>query len=107
MSDTELEKLIVKYQNRADAAEQLHQETGMRRYYTASWRNRELADTLRMAQSAKEDHDALISLRMTLANFASSAVVALSQFQTETERAKLAVALAKEIAEYGQLCGLI
>lgn len=55
MSDAELEKLIAKYQNRADAAEQAYLEAGMPRYYTTYWRNRELADAHRIALSAKED----------------------------------------------------
>ena len=59
MSEKELEKLIAKYQQQADAAEEAYQETGAKRYYTTHCTNQDLADALRMALSAKADHDTL------------------------------------------------
>lgn len=107
MTKKELEKLIAKYQKRADDAAEKFQETGLRRYYTTHWNNLDLADALRMAASAKHDHEMLSDMRMMLSNFASRGAAATSPLRSSDERAKLALTLAKEIAEYGQRNGLI
>lgn len=107
MNKKEMEKLITKYQQRADAAELTYQETGIPRYFTTYRTNQNLADALRMALSAKADHDTLRDIKMVLSNFASRGAMAVNQFQPEDERVKLAMTLAKEIAEYGQRNGLI
>ena len=39
MEKKELEKLVEKYQAKADAAAQAYQETGLTRYHSAYWRN--------------------------------------------------------------------
>lgn len=107
MDEKELEKMIDKYQKRADAAEQAHQETGMQRYYTAYWKNQDMADALRIALSAKEDHETLQDMKSALSNFASKGAIATSPFSTEDEQVKLALVLAKELSEYGRRNGLI
>ena len=107
VSEKELEKLMAKYQQRADAAEQAYQETGVQRYYTTHCTNQDLADALRMALSAKEEHETLHDMKMMLSNFASRGAAATSPFRSGDEQVKLALALAREIAEYGQRNGLI
>ena len=107
MDEKVLEKLIAKYQQRADAAEQAYQETGAQRYYTTHCTNQDLADALRIALSAKDEHDTLRDIKMMLSNFASRGAAATSPFRSGDEQVKLALALAREIAEYGQRNGLI
>lgn len=102
-----LEKLIAKYQNRADIAEQALQETGLTRYNTTFWNNQEMADALRLALSAKDDHDALLDMRMMLSNFATRGAAATSPHLPQEERVELAMKLSEEIADYGRRNGLI
>jgi len=102
-----LEKLIATYQKRADTAEQNYQETGVLRYHSTYWRNQDLADALRMALTAKDDHDALRDMRMMLSNFASRGAAAVSSLRSQDERAELAMTLAAEIADYGKRNGLV
>lgn len=107
VSEKELEKLMAKYQQRADAAEEAYQETGVKRYYTTHCANQDLADALRIALSAKEDHETLRDMRLMLSNFASRGAAAHSPHRSQDERVKLALTLAAEIADYGQRNGLI
>ena len=107
VSEKELEKLIAKYQQRADAAEEAYQETGAKRYYTTHCTNQDLADALRMALSAKAEHDTLRDMRLMLSNFASRGAAANSPHRSQDERVELAMKLAEEIADYGQRNGLI
>ena len=107
MSEKELEKLIAKYQQRADAAEEAYQETGAKRYYTTHCTNQDLADALRIALSAKEDHETLRDMRLMLSNFASRGAAANSPHRSQDERAELALDLAAEVADYGRRNGLV
>ena len=107
VDEKELEKLIDQYQKRADTAEQAYQETGMQRYYTTHWTNQNLADALRIALSAKEEHETLHDMKMMLSNFASRGAAATSPLRSGDEQVKLALTLARELAEYGQRNGLI
>ena len=107
MDEKELEKLIVQYQKRADNAEQANQETGVQRYYTTHWMNQNMADALRIALSAKEEHETLRDMKMMLSNFASRGAAATSPLRSGDEQVKLALTLARELAEYGQRNGLI
>ena len=75
-------KLMEKYQAKADAAAQACQETGLTRYHSAYWRNQDMADALRMALSAKEDHDTLRDMRLVLSNFASRGAAAESPYRS-------------------------
>lgn len=103
----ELEKLAAKYQAKADEAEAAYQETGASRYYTTKTRNEDLADSLRMAAAASDEHQELMSLRMMMVNYASRAAAATGQFKSEEEKVELAMSLAKELAAYGRLNGYI
>jgi len=69
-----LERLAERYQRKADTAFQAYQETGMTRYDTARRNNEDMADALRMAASAKEDHGKLVFLRAELHQLASKAM---------------------------------
>lgn len=107
MEKKELERMIAKYQKRADEAERVHQETGLARYHTTYWNNQDMADALRMALSAKDDHDTLCDMRLVLSNFASRGAAAVSPYRDQDERVKLAMRLAEELADYGRLNGLL
>lgn len=103
----ELEKLAAKYQAKADEADATYQETGMSRYYTSKTRNEDLADSLRMAAAASDEHQELVSLRMVMTNYMSRAAAATSKFRPEDDRANLAMKLAEDLAAYGQMNGYI
>lgn len=107
LEQKELKKLVEKYQKKADEAAQAYQETGLTRYHSAYWRNQDMADALRMALSAKEDHDTLRDMRLVLSNFASRGAAAESPYRSPDERAELAARLAAEVADYGRQLGLI
>ncbi len=103
----ELEKLAAKYQEKADAAAMNYQDTGYSRYYTAKNRNEDLADSLRMAAAASDEHEELMALRMIMVNYASRAAAATGKFRSEEEKVKLAMKLAEELAAYGRMNGYI
>lgn len=102
----ELEKLIDKYQKKADTAEATYQETGASRYYTTSWINQNMANALRIALSAKEDYETLREMRLVMSNFAARGAAAVSSLRSEDERVELAMRLAAEVADYGRRNGL-
>ena len=103
----ELEKLVKKYQAKAEAAAQAYQETGLARYHATYWRNQDMADALRTALYAKDDHETLHDMRMVLSNFASRGAAAVSPYRGRDERVELALRLAEEVADYGRRNGLI
>lgn len=106
MERKELEKLIAQYQQKADKAEDAYQQTGQTRYYTTHWKNQDMADALRMALSAKEDHETLREMRLVMSNFAARGAAAVSPLRSEDERVELAMRLAAEVADYGRRNGL-
>lgn len=73
MKKAELEKLAEKYQRKADDADQAYQETGIGRYDTTRRNNEDLAEALRMAASAEEDHAKMVFLKVELSRLASEA----------------------------------
>ena len=73
MTEKELYDLAEKYQTKADRAYQIYQETGIARYDRAYRNAEELADALRMAASAADEHTQLIGLRAELYSLASRA----------------------------------
>lgn len=107
LEQKELAKLVEKYQAKADAAAQAYQETGLTRYHSTYWRNQDMADALRTAMTAQEDHDTLREIRLVLSNFASRGAAAGSPHRAPDERAELATQLAAEVADYGRRLGLI
>lgn len=73
MTKHELERLAERYQAKADEPYYTYQETGLTRYNTARRNNEDLADAMRMAAAARDDHAALIQLRGTVADLAAMA----------------------------------
>ena len=69
-----LEKLIAKYENQAARQFDNFQQTGITRYETAYRSAEDLADTLRMALNASDEHTALLHYRGQLSIFAGDAV---------------------------------
>ena len=72
MNKNELEKLIAKYDQQADKAYQDYQATGLTRYDTARRKAEDLADALRMALTAEDDHNRLIALRCAVSEWAGT-----------------------------------
>ena len=67
MTKDELLDLALRYEAKAEKAQQKYQETGIGRYDWEYRNNDDLASALRIAAAAKEDHDRLISIRCDLA----------------------------------------
>ena len=106
MKKEELLKLADSFQKKADAAFENYQETGMSRYGSTYRRNEELADALRMAAGAADEHHVYISMKAQMANFACRAKAA-SVAETEEKRSELTEALVRELVSYGKMSGLI
>lgn len=107
MDKKKLIKLADSYREKADAAYQNYQETGVTRYYNIYHRNDDLAEALQMAANVADEHTALIAIKAELAHFAFRAAMATSKYRTEPEKAELAAVLASDIAAYGRTHGLI
>lgn len=106
MKKEELEKLAEKYQAKADADYQNYQETGMTRYGTAYRKNEDMADALRMAAAAADNHAALLSIRSTMSNFAWRAKM-ISIETDDEKKSELTYTLIRDLAAYGRMMGLI
>ena len=87
MKKEELLKLADSFQKKADAAFENYQETGMSRYGSTYRRNEELADALRMAAGAADEHNAYIHMK--------------------GQMSELTEALVRELVSYGKMSGLI
>lgn len=59
----ELQKLITRYDEKAERAFRNYQETGMGRYDTERRNAEDMADALRAAYHAAEEHQTLISIK--------------------------------------------
>ena len=68
-----LKKLIDRYQQKADTAYRNYQESGVSRYDREYRNNEDLADALRVALNANDEHTQLISIRSDLATLAGAA----------------------------------
>lgn len=68
-----LEELIAKYEKQAATQFDNYQQTGMTRYETASRNAEDLADTLRVALNASDEHTALVHYKGQLSILASDA----------------------------------
>lgn len=67
-----LDKLIDRYDQKAEKAYRNYQETGMQRYQTEQHNNEDLADTLRIALSAHDDHMKLATMTAAVVNYAKA-----------------------------------
>lgn len=90
---------------KADTAFQNYQETGITRYDTARRNNEDMAEALRMAASAKEDHDRMIHLRGVLSQLAWRAAEA--NRASEEERPRKMQAVLGELLSAARMQGLI
>ena len=73
MKQADIEKLVERYQAKADKAFNNYQETGVQRYQNEWHRNEDLADALRIAAGAADDAHKLVDLRVTLSTLGSEA----------------------------------
>lgn len=105
MDKTKLMKMAEQYQRKADTAFQNYQEAGITRYDTARRNNEDMADALRMAASAKEDHEKLVFLRAELYQMASQALAA--NHAAEEDRPAKLRAVINELLSVARLQGLI
>ena len=78
MKKEDLERMADRYQAKADRAYQNYQETGMSRYDREQRNYDDLAMALRVAASATEDHNRLISMRCDVAAIGAKAQDLLS-----------------------------
>lgn len=69
----DLEKLIERYDKKAETAYRNYQETGMGRYDTERRNAEDLADAMRAAYNAADEHQALVSLRSQVVWWAGEA----------------------------------
>lgn len=70
MTQEQLIKLAGRYDDKASRAYYNYQETGMPRYDRERSNAEDMAEALRMAANAADDHSKLISLRAELADLA-------------------------------------
>lgn len=70
MDKEKLYKLAERYQNKADTAYNAYQETGITRYDTARRNNEDLAEAIRAAAAASDEHNELVHLRGNMADLA-------------------------------------
>ena len=68
MDKEKLYKLAERYQNKADTAYNAYQETGITRYDTARRNNEDLAEAIRAAAAASDEHNELVHLRGNMAD---------------------------------------
>ena len=69
----ELEKLVAKYDKQYTDNYAAYQETGITRYSTAYHKAEDMADALRLALNAAEDHDRLVCMRAAVADWRARA----------------------------------
>ncbi len=106
MKKKELEKLADSFQAKADTAYRNYQETGISRYGSTARRHEKMADAIRMAAEAADEHYAYINLKLEMSNLASRAEKAKSS-SDKKERIELMEALVRDMIACGRLYGLI
>ena len=103
MKKEELLALADKYQAKADADFQNYQETGMTRYGTSYRKNEELANALRMAADAADEHYAYIALKAQMATFTQRSQEL--KYADEEKKEAQTEALLRDMVAYGVLQG--
>ncbi len=73
MTHKELEALVEKYEAKANKALSNYQETGAKKYQREYEANDDLAEALRIALNAKDEHDELRNYRCTVSIIAQQA----------------------------------
>ena len=102
MTKEKLRELAERYQKKADAAYDAYQESGITRYDTARRNSEEMADALRMAADAADDHMALVHMRGTVSLLAVEARRAARSGDEDEMRKAL-----RSMVSYAEGCGLI
>lgn len=105
MTKKELTTLADKYQQKADRALQNYQETGITRYDRERRNNEDLADAMRMAADAAEDHGKMLSLRYALSRLATQAKDI--EFLDGDRRTDALEKLRRELLASGRMEGVI
>ena len=104
MDRKSLVALAEKYEAKANRAYQNYQDSGITRYDRERRQNEELADAMRMAAAASDDHNALVHLRGTMASLASEA--RHIEFVPEDQKMKALEALRKNLIASANLSGV-
>lgn len=102
MGKARIEKLLSQHEKRAYTDFKNYQLSGAKRYLYSYCRNEDLADALRMALSVADKHQAYISMKFNISNFAQRA----QQLLIEADKDKTQ-SLLKDLVSYGILEGLI
>lgn len=105
MDKEKLYKLAERYQNKADIAYNAYQETGITRYDTARRNNEDLAEAIRAAAAASDEHNELFHLRGNMADLAGMAQRAKNS--DEETKAMLLDVLMDSCISIGRLMGFL
>lgn len=89
MTRTDIEKLVDRYDTKAEKAYRNYQETGTQRYERERQNNEDLADALRIALGSIDDHNLLLHLRSEFNSLAARAEAA--QYKPEPEKEREAI----------------
>lgn len=102
MDKKTLEALAERYQKRADRAFENYQETGIKRYDTERNNMEDLADALRMAANAADEHNAYVGMRGSFVGLVTTAQNI--EFAADKEiREKLVDDLVESLLAYGRM----
>lgn len=88
MNKKELLAMAEKHQKKANQEYRNYQETGITRYLTSCRKNEDLADALRMAACAEDDHQMLGSILAQMSLLAYKAKAAMRPGLGDVERDK-------------------
>lgn len=105
MNHDDLERLAEQFQNKADRAYLNYQETGITRYDNERRKNEDLADALRMAAAASDDHHRLIHVRGTFSSLAGEAK--RIEYLPEDQKVAALESLRKNLMAAAKLEGVI
>lgn len=108
MKREDLLKLAEKHQAKADAAQRNFWNSGVARYDNTRRQEEDLADALRMAADAADEHNAHLHLKAECHNFVGRAKDILDRKDwTEDEKKKRTDSLISDLVSFGRLMGLI
>lgn len=104
MDNKALKKLIDQYQRKADNAYRSYQESGISRYDREYRNNENIAEALRIALNASDEHTKLISIKADLATLAYRAEIAVHNHDSSEAASVLnsLIAAAEAYGVYGR-----
>lgn len=105
MEKEKIKKLIATYDKKAETAYMNYQNTGVTRYDTARRNAEELADALRLALNAKDEHDELLLYRSHVCQWA--AAVKRIPYMAEDAKPEAMNRICQEVKALAKLKGLI